>query len=78
MRKNSYVHVSMFLACFLGQKHVNINIGVFKRHEMSYEKGLAIVVCKDNGKSYREIATIVDRSSSASYVVCKNSSSQEL
>ena len=37
--------------------------GVFKRHEISYEKHLEIVVYKNNDKSCCEIATIVGCSS---------------
>ena len=42
-----------------------------KRHEISYEKRLEIVVYKTNGKSYQEIATIVGCSENAGFAVCK-------
>ena len=48
-----------------------MNIGVFKRHEISYERHLEIVFYKNNGKSYCEIAPIVGRSRSAVFAVCK-------
>ena len=46
-------------------------MGVFKNNELSYEKRLEIVFYKNNGKSYREISTIVGCSKSAAFAVCK-------
>ena len=48
-----------------------MNMAFIKRHEISYEKGLEIVFYKNNGKSYQEIATIVDCSKNAAFAVCK-------
>ena len=48
-----------------------MNMAFIIRHEISYEKGLEIVFCKNNGKSYQEIATIVDCSKNAAFTVCK-------
>ena len=50
----------------------NMNKGVFKRHEISYEKRLETVsFYKDIGISYRAIAKIVDRSRSPAFAVFK-------
>ena len=49
-----------------------MNIGVFKRHEISCEKLLEIVLYRNNGKSYCEIARIVGRLESAAFAMCKN------
>ena len=46
-------------------------MGVFKHHEITYEKKLGIVFYKTNDKSYREIAAIVGCLRSTAFSVCK-------
>ena len=48
-----------------------MNMAFIKRHEISYEMRLEIVVYKTNGKGYQEIATIVGCSKNAAFAVCK-------
>ena len=48
-----------------------MNMAFIKRHEISYEKRLEIVVYKTNGKSYQESATIMGCSKNAAFAVCK-------
>ena len=48
-----------------------MNIGILTRHEISFKKRLEIVFMEKNGKSYREIETIVGCSKSAPFHVCK-------
>ena len=48
-----------------------MNMVFIKRYEISYKKRLEIVFHKTNGKSYQEIATIVDCSKNAAFAVCK-------
>ena len=48
-----------------------MNIGVFKCHEMLFEKHSKIVFYKNNGKSHRKIATIAGHSKSAAFGKCK-------
>ena len=48
-----------------------MNMAFINRHEISYEKCLEIVFYKTNGKSYQEIATILDCSKNAAFAVCK-------
>ena len=46
-------------------------MGVFKRHEISYEKCLEILFYKYKGKSYCKVATIGGYPKSAAFTVCK-------
>ena len=48
-----------------------MNMAFIKRLEISHEKRLEIAFCKNNGKSYQEIATIVGCSKNAAFAVCK-------
>ena len=49
----------------------NMNIEILTRHEISFKKLLEIAFRKKNGKSYREIETIVGCSRSAAFPLCK-------
>ena len=46
-------------------------MGVFKSHEISYEKRLEIVFYKSKGKTYNKTATIRGYSKSTAFTVCK-------
>ena len=48
-----------------------MNMAFLKPHEISYEKRSEIVFYKNNGKSYQEIATIMDCSKNAAFAVRK-------
>ena len=48
-----------------------MNMTFIKRLEISHEKRLEIAFYKNNGKSYQEIATIVECSKNAAFAVCK-------
>ena len=48
-----------------------MNMAFIKRLEISHEKRLEIAFYKNNGKSYQEIATIVECSKNAAFAVCK-------
>ena len=56
------VYVSKLFSC--------ANMAFIKRHEISYEKRLEIVFNTTNGKSYRDIATIVGCSKNAPFALC--------
>ena len=55
-----------------------MNMGIFKRLEVLYEKHFEIVVFKDNGKGYQKFFFIVGCSSIAAFAVCKKLCKQEL
>ena len=48
-----------------------MNMAFIKRHEISYEKHFEIFFYRNNGKSYKKIATSVGCSRNASFTVCK-------
>ena len=55
-----------------------MNIEILTCHEISFKKRLEFAFLEKNGKSYREIETIVGCSKSAAFHVCKKLFNQEM